>query len=134
MRSHCVIALYAQAELRKSIIFRYTTQQSCSSVFHAGTFGFSYDTSIRKNEQVIQKFCLFLSIFLSLNIENFVIPGLYLLIEVSYERAETELSRNVIFSLKFRYRPPNDFLVPSLQIDFNHSCMKYASYELHQMI
>ena len=39
----------------------------------------------------------------------------------------------VIFSLKFRYRPPNDFLVPFLQIDFNYSCVKYASYELHQM-
>ena len=52
------------------------------------------------------------------------------LIEVSYERAEMELSRNVIFSLKFRYRPPNDFLVSSLEIAFNHSCVKYASYEL----
>ena len=47
--------------------------------------------------------------------------------------AETELSRNVIFSLKFRYRPPNDFLIPSLQIDFSHSCVKYASYELHKI-
>ena len=46
---------------------------------------------------------------------------------------EPQLSRNVIFSLKFRYRPPNDFLVSSLQIHFNHSCVKYASYELHQM-
>ena len=36
-------------------------------------------------------------------------------------------------SLKFRYRPPNDFLVSSLQICFDHSCVKYASYELHQM-
>ena len=58
---------------------------------------------------------------------------LIFLIEVSYERAEIELSRNVIFSLKFRYRPPNDFSVSSLQIVFNHSCVKYASYELHQM-
>ena len=58
----------------------------------------------------------------------------FFLTEVSYERAETQLSRNVIFSLKFRYRPPNDFLVSSLQIHLiNHSCVKYASYELHQM-
>ena len=35
--------------------------------------------------------------------------------------------------LKFRYRPPNDFLVSSLQIALNHSCVKYASSELHQM-
>ena len=55
------------------------------------------------------------------------------MIEVSYERAETQLSRNVIFSLKFRYRPPNDFWVSSLQIHLNHSCMEYASYGLHQM-
>ena len=60
-------------------------------------------------------------------------------------RAETQLSRNVIFSLKFRYRPPNDFLVSSLQIHFNqflvsslqihfnHSCMKYVLNELHEM-
>ena len=41
--------------------------------------------------------------------------------------------RGVVLSLKFRYRPPNDFLVPSLQIDFYHSCMKNASCELHQM-
>ena len=47
---------------------------------------------------------------------------------------ENELSRNVIFSLKFIYRPPNDFLVPSSSNwFFNHSCVKYASYELHQM-
>ena len=57
----------------------------------------------------------------------------FLLTEVSYERAETQLSRNMIFSLKFRYRPPNDFLVSSLQIHSNHSCVKYALYELHQM-
>ena len=44
-----------------------------------------------------------------------------------------ELSRNVIFSLKFRYRLPNDFLVSSLQIVFDHSCVKYASYGLLQM-
>ena len=53
---------------------------------------------------------------------------MFFLIEVSYERAENELSRNVIFSLEFRYRPPNDFWVPFLQIDSNH-----ASYELYQM-
>ena len=46
---------------------------------------------------------------------------------VSYERGETQLSRNVILSLKFRYRPPNDILVSSLQIDFNYLCVKYAS-------
>ena len=57
----------------------------------------------------------------------------FLLIEVSYEKAENELLRNVIFSLKFRYRPKNNFLVSSLQIDFIHSCLKCASYELHQM-
>ena len=56
-----------------------------------------------------------------------------MLIEVSYERAENELFRNVIFSLKFRFRPPNDFLVSSLQIAFNHSCVNFTSYELHQM-
>ena len=39
----------------------------------------------------------------------------------------------LIFSLKLRYRAPNDFWVPSLRIDFNHLCVKYASYELHQM-
>ena len=55
------------------------------------------------------------------------------MIEVSYERAENEPSRNVIFSLTFKYRTPNDFLVPSFQIALNHSCVKYASYELHQM-
>ena len=33
-----------------------------------------------------------------------------------YERAKPQLSRNVIFYLKFRYRTPNDFLVSSLQI------------------
>ena len=38
-----------------------------------------------------------------------------------------------IFSLKFRYRLKNDFLVSSLQIVLNHSCVKYVSYELHQM-
>ena len=55
-------------------------------------------------------------------------------IEVSYERAEIELYRNVILTLKFRYCPPNDLFVSSLQIDFNHSCVKYKSkYELHQM-
>ena len=69
----------------------------------------------------------------TLNKHNFVIPGSFFLIEVSYERAETELFRYMIFSLKFRYRPPNDFLVSSLHIHFNHSCMKYASYDLHQM-
>ena len=30
---------------------------------------------------------------------DFVIPGSFILIEVSYERAEIELSRNMIFSL-----------------------------------
>ena len=70
---------------------------------------------------------------ITLNKQKFVIPGSFFLIEASYERAEHELSRNVIFSLKFRYCPPHDFLVPSLQIVCNHSCMKYASYELHQM-
>ena len=40
---------------------------------------------------------------------------------------------NVIFSFKFRYRPPNDFDVSSLQTVCNHSCVTYASYELHQM-
>ena len=49
------------------------------------------------------------------------------------ERAENEFYRNVIFSLKFRSRPPNDFLVPFLQIDSNHSCVKYASCDLHPM-
>ena len=63
---------------------------------------------------------------ITLNKQNFVIPGSFFLIEVSYEMVETELSRNVIFSLRFRYRPPNDILVPSLQNAFNHSCMKYA--------
>ena len=58
---------------------------------------------------------------ITLNKQNFVIPCSFLLIEVSYEGAETELSRNVIFSLKFRYRPPNDILVSSRQIVFNHS-------------
>ena len=67
-----------------------------------------------------------------LNKQNFVIPSSFFLIDVSYERAEIELFRNVIFSLKFRYRPPNYFSVSSLQIAFNHSCVKYASYELHQ--
>ena len=52
---------------------------------------------------------------------------------MSYERAKTQLSRNVIFSLKFRYGPPNEFFVSSLQIHLNHSCVKYALYELHQM-
>ena len=47
-----------------------------------------------------------------------------------YERAGTQLSRIVVFSLKFRYRSSNDFLVSSLQIHFNHSCVKY---ELHEM-
>ena len=70
---------------------------------------------------------------ITLNKQNFVIPGSFFLIEVSYERAETELSRNLNFSSKFRYRPPNDFLVSFLQIAFNHSCAKYASYELHQI-
>ena len=43
----------------------------------------------------------------------------YLLIEVSYERAENELSRNVNFLSKFRFRLPNDFWFPSfLQIAF----------------
>ena len=55
------------------------------------------------------------------------------MIEVSYERTETQLSGNVFFSLKFRYHPPNDFFVSSLQIHFSHSCVKYALYELHQM-
>ena len=55
---------------------------------------------------------------------------LIFLTEVSYERAENELSRNVIFSLKFRYRPPSDILVSSLQIVRNHSSVKYSSYEL----
>ena len=41
--------------------------------------------------------------------QNFAISSTFLLIEVSYERAEIELSRNVIFLLEFRYRPPNDF-------------------------
>ena len=45
----------------------------------------------------------------TLNKQNFVIPSSFFLTEVSYERAETQLSRNVMFSLKFRYRPPNDF-------------------------
>ena len=49
-----------------------------------------------------------------LNKQNFVIPSSFFLTRVSYERAETQLSRNVIFSLKFRYRPPNDLLVSSL--------------------
>ena len=40
---------------------------------------------------------------------------------------------NVISSLKSRYRLPNDLLVSSFQIDFNHSCVKYTLYELHQM-
>ena len=57
----------------------------------------------------------------------------FFLIEVSYEKAETELSRNLNFSMKFRYRLPNDFLVSFLQIAFNHSCVIYASYEFHQM-
>ena len=70
---------------------------------------------------------------ITLNKQNFVIPGSFFLIEVSYDRAEIELSRNAIFPLKFRYRPPYDFLVSSLQIAFNHSCVKYASYELNNM-
>ena len=61
----------------------------------------------------------------TLNKLNFVIPISYFLTEVSYESAETQLYRNVIFSLEFRYRPPNYFLVSSLQIAFNHSCVKY---------
>ena len=68
-----------------------------------------------------------------LNKQNFVISCSFFLIEKIYERAETQLPRNEIYSLKFRYLPPNDFLVSSLQIDVNHSCVKCASYELHQM-
>ena len=70
---------------------------------------------------------------ITLTKQNFVIPGSFFLIEVSYERAENELFRNVNFLLKFRYRPSNDFLVPFIQIVLNQSCVKYASYELHQM-
>ena len=47
----------------------------------------------------------------------------------SYERAETQLSKNVIFSLKYRYRPPSDFWVSSLQIHL----ITHAYNELHQM-
>ena len=35
--------------------------------------------------------------------------------------------------MKFWYRPPNDFLVSSLQIHFDHSFVKYAWYEMRQM-
>ena len=49
------------------------------------------------------------------------------------ESTENDISGNVILSLRFRYRLPNDFLVPFLQIVFNHLCVKYVSYELYQM-
>ena len=62
-----------------------------------------------------------------------VIPGTFYVIEVSYERAGIKLSRNVIIYLKFRYRSPNKFLVSLLHIVFIHSCVKYVSYEWHQM-
>ena len=54
-------------------------------------------------------------------------------IELSYERAENELSINVIFFLKFRYRSPNKFLVALLHIVFIHSCVKNVSCEWYQM-
>ena len=45
----------------------------------------------------------------------YFIPCSFFLSEASYEMAENELFRNVIFSLKCRYRPPNDFLIFLLQ-------------------
>ena len=62
-----------------------------------------------------------------------VIPGTFYVNEVSYERAGIKLSRNVIIYLKFRYRSPNKFLVSLLHIVFIHSCVKYVSYEWHQI-
>ena len=37
------------------------------------------------------------------------------------------------FFFEIQIPSANDFLVSSLQINFNHSCVKYASFELHQM-
>ena len=71
---------------------------------------------------------------ITLHQQIFVISGSFFPIEVSYERAENELSRNVIFFLKFRYRSLNKFLVALLHIVFIHSCVKHVSYyEWHQM-
>ena len=65
-----------------------------------------------------------------LNKQNFVIPGSFFSIEVSYERAEIEIWFSPWNSDTARKMT---FWFPLFKIAFNHSWVKYASYELHQM-